>query len=282
MNETNQAPKAVASTIPVWCAHDALADITSLIPNPRNPNTHPDSQIALLAKIIKNQGWRSPITVSKRSGFITKGHGRLLAAQVLSVAEVPIDYQDYANEAAEWADVIADNRIAELAERNIPLMKDLLTELDTGSLDMDLTGFDASSLEEMMTQTGNPYTTKISAPTYTPKGIKPTIDRLFDTTKTKKLIAEIDASSIPDDEKQFLKAAAQRHTVFNYEQVAEYYAQSSPEVQRLMEQSALIIIDFDAAIAGGFVKLSNAIREQYAKDYNKEPASSKPATENAQ
>ena len=135
-----------ASTIPVHCAHDEIVDITTLVPNPRNPNTHPDKQIALLSKIIRNQGWRNPIVVSNRSGFIVKGHGRLEAAKLLQVESVPIDRQDYETEADEWADMIADNRIAELADIDKSAMKDLLTELDTGSFDMDLTGFDEQSL----------------------------------------------------------------------------------------------------------------------------------------
>ena len=101
--------------VAVHCAFDEMMPIESVIPNPRNPNTHPDKQIKLLAKIINTQGWRAPITVSKRSGFIVRGHGRLLAAQLLNLETVPVDLQDYESEAAEWADLIADNRLAELA-----------------------------------------------------------------------------------------------------------------------------------------------------------------------
>ncbi|HHY48108.1 MAG TPA: ParB N-terminal domain-containing protein [Firmicutes bacterium] len=85
MNTDRIGPKAIASGIPVYCSFDELADINTLVPNPRNPNRHPDRQIELLAKIIKAQGWRAPITVSNRSGFIVRGHGRLLAAQRLGV-----------------------------------------------------------------------------------------------------------------------------------------------------------------------------------------------------
>lgn len=53
-----------ASSIPVYCAFDEIIDVAELVPNPRNPNKHPESQIQLLAKIIKAQGWRAPITVS--------------------------------------------------------------------------------------------------------------------------------------------------------------------------------------------------------------------------
>lgn len=65
------------NSISIHCAYDDLADITTLVPNSRNPNQHPQKQIELLAKIIKNQGWRAPITVSNRSGFVVRGHGQL-------------------------------------------------------------------------------------------------------------------------------------------------------------------------------------------------------------
>ena len=145
-------PRGTIATIPVWCRYDDVAQIETLTPNPRNPNTHPDKQIALLAKIIKAQGWRNPVVISKRSGFIVKGHGRLQAAQLLQLDAVPVEYQDYDTEAAEYADMIADNRIAELAEPDAAMLKDLLQELDTGEMDMDLTGFDAGELERLMTQ----------------------------------------------------------------------------------------------------------------------------------
>lgn len=136
----------------IECAYDEMVPIEKLVPNPRNPNQHSGKQIALLAKIIKAQGWRAPITVSTRSGFIVRGHGRLLAARELCLTECPVDYQDYASEAEEWADLVADNRIAELSGMDMRMLKDLLEELDTGELDMDLTGFTADALEELMTQ----------------------------------------------------------------------------------------------------------------------------------
>lgn len=138
--------------IKIECAHDEMVQIEKLIPHPRNPNKHPEKQIALLVKIIAAQGWRNPIVVSSRSGFITKGHARLEAAKILGCDAVPVDFQGYENEASEYADMIADNRIAELAEPSLPEIKDLLEELDTGAFDMDLTGFDTESIEKLMTQ----------------------------------------------------------------------------------------------------------------------------------
>ena len=62
--------------IQVYCAHSRMVDVEAMVENPRNPNKHSDKQISLLAKIIKSQGWRNPIVVSNRSGFIVKGHCR--------------------------------------------------------------------------------------------------------------------------------------------------------------------------------------------------------------
>lgn len=135
--------------ISIYCAHTELVDIDKLIENPRNPNQHPESQIKLLAKIIRAQGFRNAIVVSKRSGFITKGHGRLAAARLLEMTDVPVDYQDYDTEAAEWADMIADNRIAELSDNDEETLKGLLQELD-GEIDLELTGFDEDSLDDIL------------------------------------------------------------------------------------------------------------------------------------
>lgn len=138
-------------SVKVYCAYDEMVDIVKVVPNPRNPNTHSDKQIELLAKIIDYQGWRAPITVSKRSGFVVRGHGRLLAAEALGLEKVPVDYQDYANEAEEWADLIADNRIAELSELDNEMLKDLIQEIDSGEIDLTLTGYDEDAIESLLT-----------------------------------------------------------------------------------------------------------------------------------
>lgn len=150
------APRPRIGDIEVHCAHSEIVPVETVVPNPRNPNTHPARQIDLLAKIIRSQGWRAPITVSNRSGFIVRGHGRYLAALRLGLTHVPVDRQDYENEATEWADLIADNRIAELAEMDMAKLKEDLLALDTGAFDMELTGFDADSLEDLLTEFAPP------------------------------------------------------------------------------------------------------------------------------
>ena len=137
------------SGVKVHCAFEKAVDVVDLVEHPRNPNKHGDKQIALLAKIIRNQGWRNPIVVSADSGFIVAGHGRLMAAKVLNVEQVPVDYQPFDNEAEEYAHLIADNRIAELAEADKSELAKLVRELED-KIDLDLTGFDAPSIEELL------------------------------------------------------------------------------------------------------------------------------------
>ena len=65
----------------------------------------------------------------------------------------------------------------------------------------------------------------------------------------------------------FLIDAARRHNIFNYEKIADYYSHSSKEMQELMEDSGLVIIDFEKAIQLGYVKLCEDIKKQYLEDY---------------
>lgn len=147
MSETTS--RGSAGDIPVYCRYDEILPIDEIKPNPRNPNQHPKQQLEMLTKIIEQQGWRAPITISRRSGFIVRGHARLVAAKTLS-GLAPVEWQDYGSEAEELADLIADNRIAELAVLDEAQIAELLREIDISDVDIDLTGFANSALEEIL------------------------------------------------------------------------------------------------------------------------------------
>lgn len=100
----------------IRCLFDKMVPIRELKPHPKNRNKHPEEQLRRLADILDYQGWRYPIKVSKLSGLITSGHGRLEAAQLLGLKEVPVNYQEYESEEQEYADLTADNAIALWAE----------------------------------------------------------------------------------------------------------------------------------------------------------------------
>lgn len=116
----------------------------------------------------------------------------------------------------------------------------------------------------------NKYSRTIKIPQYEPSNIAPNLWELYDKTKYAELMKNIALSDIPDDVKEFLKLGATRHIVFNYAKIADYYAHAEPEVQRLMEQSALVIIDIDDAIANGYVKLSQRMRELIDEQKNRD------------
>ena len=148
--QTTAEPRAMAGNVPVFCAHDELLTLEKIIPNPLNPNQHGKEQIKLLAQIIKAQGWRAPITVSTRSGYIVAGHGRLQAAYAMGAEVAPVDYQNFSSEAEEYAALVADNRLAELAEINNTMLADILSEIDTGEFPMELTGYSEDDLEGIL------------------------------------------------------------------------------------------------------------------------------------
>lgn len=130
----------------VHCPHDAMVSVKELKPNPLNRNSHPKDQIERLAKILEYQGWRYPIKVSKRSGLITSGHGRLEAAKLLKLKEVPVSFQDYADEAQEYADTVSDNSIASWSELDLSGINSDIVDLGP-DFDLDLLGIKDFVLE---------------------------------------------------------------------------------------------------------------------------------------
>lgn len=96
-----------------WIAVDELKV------HPKNRNKHSKEQINRLKELIRYQGWRHPIIVSKLSGYIVAGHGRLEAAKALGMKEAPVHYQDFLDSDQEYAFLISDNSIASWAELDL-------------------------------------------------------------------------------------------------------------------------------------------------------------------
>ncbi|WP_292474521.1 hypothetical protein [Methanosphaera sp.] len=112
------------------------------------------------------------------------------------------------------------------------------------------------------------YTAKISIPQYLPKAECPSIYELVSTIKYDELVSDIINSSVTDEQKEFLLKAATRHLVFNYAKIADYYAHQDKEMQELMEKSALVLIDFEDAIANGYAKLDHRIVDLALQQYS--------------
>ena len=147
MNNNNEA-RHLIDEVSVFCAFDEIVDIKDLKENPRNPNTHPSVQIELLAQIIKKTGWRAPITVSNLSGFIVKGHGRLQAAKAAGLKQCPVEYQNFKDEEEEMAALLADNKLAELAEIDVEKLTDIFKDYEFE--DLSLTGYSQEEFDELV------------------------------------------------------------------------------------------------------------------------------------
>lgn len=138
--------------IKIHCAYKELVDINSLQPHPNNANKHPEDQIEVFKKIILFNGVRRPITVSTRSGYITKGHGELETLKSLGMEKVPVDYQDYGSELQEIADMNADNALSRMSYLDTTKMQELVVKLDELNFDLELAGIPQNKAEILATQ----------------------------------------------------------------------------------------------------------------------------------
>ena len=123
--------------------------VSDLVQYARNARTHSDRQIAQIAASIKEWGWTTPVLTDEDGGIIA-GHGRVLAAQKLGIADVHAMTATGWTEAQKKAYIIADNQLALNAGWDMDLLKIELTELDGLDFDIDLIGFDGDFLANLL------------------------------------------------------------------------------------------------------------------------------------
>lgn len=235
----------------VYLSTDALK------PYECNARKHEEKDIDAIVNSIKQFGFNDPIGVWGKDNLIVEGHGRLLAAKKLGMTEVPCIRLDELTDEQRRAYALAHNKTAELSSWLDDILAKELDDLT--DFDMSAFGFDEINNDDQPDK----YEKKIQSPHYEITGDMPTLGELVDDEKTEELLTEIEDSEIDDDIKEFLRKAAQRHLSFHYGKIAEYYVHASPDVQRLMENSGLVIIDVDSAIENGYAKLTNKLRELF-------------------
>lgn len=259
---------------------------------PRNPKGHDK---AAISRSISHHGFGDVPLRDDRTGRLVAGHGRHTELTAMHAAgqdppdgiTVDADGMWRMPVVTGWASrsdadaeayLIGSNQIATAGGWDDGLL-DVLTDLRESGL-LDLTGFTGDDYRDLFDEinepppsgdgTGDAYTTAVNIPQYEVVGPEPAVTELRDETRADELRARIRAAEgIPDDIREYLLAAAARHTVFNYRKAAEFYPHATAEVQRLMEESALVIIDLDDAIRLGYAKLSatlEALRETDADD----------------
>lgn len=246
-------------------------DLSEFKSNPNNPRIIRDAKFYKLVESIKNfpkMMKLRPIIVND-DNIILGGNMRYKALQEAGYKSVPEDWIKKASELTEEEQrqfIIKDN--VGFGEWDWELLANEweVDDLNDWGLDMP----DTEAMEEDAEEAENEYSKKISAPNYEPTGEKPEVSDVFDFTKTSELLKEIESSNLSEEEKDFLKKSAQRHTVINFEKVAELYCHASKEMQELMEKQALVIIDFDKAVENGYVEMRQGILDQFSEEYNEE------------
>jgi hypothetical protein len=234
--------------------------------DPDNPKSHPDRNLRAIRASLAAHGQVAPLVVQASTGVIIAGNATALCMAALGMVEADVAVVDCDDEERRRL-AVRLNRTSELGEWNTDNLRAALDGWGEDGFDAELWSADeAAALFEGTGGPGSgsgsgedPYSRKVKAPVYEPKGECPEPSDLFDITKSAELRADIVEADLPPDLTTFLLEAADRHTRFHFRRIAEFYCHAEPEVQRLMEASGLVIIDFDAAIEAGFVKLSSRL-----------------------
>lgn len=129
----------------IKCSYSKLVPVKELKPYGRNRNKHPKEQIERLAKLIEAHGLRHPVIVSNLSGEVVAGNGRLEALKLLGAKEIPVDYQDFETEDAEYTFSVSDNAVALWAELDLSGINADIPDL--GPFDIELLGIKNFEIE---------------------------------------------------------------------------------------------------------------------------------------
>jgi hypothetical protein len=237
-------------------------EINKLKPNKANPRIIKDKKFKKLIKSIKEFPEMldlRPIVVDEDM-TILGGNMRYKACIDAGLKEVPVTIAKGLTDAQKQEFIVKDN--VGFGEWEWDMLANEWDSVQLAEWGLDVW----ENQDDVIEEEEETYTRKIVAPTYEPKNKKPELEDLFNTDKADELIHKIKQAKLSEEETLFLSHCALRHTVYDYSKIADFYAHSSKEIQKLMEDSALVIIDFDKAIENGYVKLTKEIASAYKKN----------------
>ena len=137
--------------------------VAGLVPYARNARQHTDAQVAQIAASIREWGWTNPVLLDESQGIIA-GHGRVLAAHMLGIADIPVMVASGWSEAQRRAYVLADNKLALNADWDEALLRVELADLQAMGFGVELTGFTGDELAELLAERGDGLTDPDDAP----------------------------------------------------------------------------------------------------------------------
>lgn len=245
--------------------HRAVSD---LVPLQGNPRTISDVDFARLVESVKKFGILEgrPLILSDRTGelVVIGGNQRLKAAKHLGIETVPTFLVSGLTEEDERELIIRDN--VSNGDWNEAMLREDWNVADLADWGLDLSTWEpkAEPEEEREKQ----YTTKVEVPVYQPRGERPALSELVDSSKYEELRKAVMEGKLPDDVAAFMLVAASRFHKFDYQKIAEWYAHADKPTQEIAEKLALVIVDFDKAVEHGFVKLCLDLGEQIDTEEN--------------
>lgn len=135
-----------------------------LIPYARNARTHSDEQVSQIAGSIKEFGFTNPVLIDADNGIIA-GHGRVMAARVLGLADVPCLRLAHLSETQRRAYILADNRIALNSGWDESMLALELTELQiVDGFNLELLGFDSDEIRQLISEAESLLTEGLTDP----------------------------------------------------------------------------------------------------------------------
>ena len=242
-------------------------NIETLKPYTNNARVHNKKQIGQIADSIKSFGFNNPILIDQENNIIA-GHGRVEAAKQLNMETVPTLKIEHLSETEKKAYILADNKIQLNSDWDSELLREEIAWLNENNFDLTKTGFSENELTRINKELNDFYSNNVDKLTYEPINIKPQVKELYDDKKTKDLIKEIENSNISEELKKLLTIASYRHTILNFDQIAEYYCHANKEEQELIEKNALVVIDFKDAVNNSYINLSEEINALYIDNQN--------------
>lgn len=243
-----------------------------LLANPMNFRIHPKFQQDALSGVLNEIGWIQRVIVNQTTGHVIDGHLRAQLAISRGETSIPVLYVSLTEQEEKLALATIDP-ISAMAATDKAQLDALLKQVTSGdaAVMQMLSELAADNgivdLPDDSLPTDNDYSRKVEVPLYEPTGHKPTFPEMVDLIRYNQLVTDIDNDPLLNDvDRQLLKLGAARHIVFNYASIADYYAESPPAAQRHIENSALVIVDFDRALELGYIKLSKAIADIVADE----------------
>ena len=245
--------------------------LSELVPWDENPRYLPDESVERLEISLGEFGYSQLIEIEPDNTIID-GHQRadimnlidkfgtdaLIEVRVASRKFTPEERRRYIILKHEGATGEWD------LEKVASMFDGALDELAELGFHADLSGY---MLDDESDDDEEFYSSKIETPIYKPSmAEQPELSQIYDDSRYKQLLERINDSELDENVKSFLRLAAARFVRFSFSMIAEYYAHATPTEQRLFEELALVIVDFDRAVEFGFVKLTKSLQELFEQD----------------